>query len=1063
MTKQQLIDLWQSNISHYSGVPQAALNYVYGDDSAFGNIPVGNYWGIKYEPRIVRELDGENSETAIRCLRATAALRMTCMVDGLQSIEILSRIGFTLKEILSTPLNSYIIGNTYIDYAKEFIRCFPGQAEEIITPEFLTSMPSGKNMESDIIAMFIAAELMYQNKDSENTRSDIHALSNIVYAYALNVSYQLSVVLLARIYNYDKHFSKLLKKIISNQLNGRAVSIFVHASESVEAAEAALKEMDLWDDYIFSIIVGELKAPSDLNLDSTEVLEMAVKRAVRSKNIFYQEHVCAFLCDFLKKGQGTEFIPVFEKCIPSMLSFMDGVLSCDTTHLVNSVKINPEKAAGKLSFKGSGYYWFGRIVNLCRFSLYSKLAHDVIFTLMKAAQIQYTNDASTNFAVNLFSSIMGAYCHCDSDSSPDIMLEKMLGEGISLDFIFRGISVGNGSFKGIETFISNHIDAAVEFYNEIKNDINALNTWVKLLYESAGCKDVPLLLELIKHRSKTVSRLASEIIIDNEELIRPQLEELMPELKSEALNRANAIIKKWDNNRKYGKDFTFTSNTLAEEFISDNYNAKLVKKIAFIPEELFNTVRWCDLSGNAPAELLKYILIEYMNLEQPYRIEVCSKLTERLHKPDLYAFMESVCQCWIDEGADTKKKMILVPYCVFASDSQILAMKKQLKTWAENSRGALAAFAVKAIALNGGKPALMMVNDLSQKFPNNQVKSEAKAAFAFAAEALGVPEDVLADKIVPDLGLDKNGETELDYGPRRFRISLMPDFTFTIFDISKNKQVKSLPKAAASDDAAKAEIAKKNFSDMKKQLKAVMSTQKNRLQDVLRNGRKWDVTSWTELFVDNPVMQRFAKTLVWGVYENEELISAFRYTDDGTFCDENDDEFNLPDKAEISLVHPCELEPESIEAWSEQLADYEIVQPFAQIDADVAQLDDKDFDESYHIIKYTNRTFTIGSMTGAAKKYNMIRGSVEDAGGYNGYHIQDKYLGIGMQIGSEETWVGQGYDETAEIGSVYFYKLDSKNSCGSPDSYSEFPAVDPKTISRRFVTSCISIVESILD
>ncbi|MGN0586612.1 MAG: DUF4132 domain-containing protein, partial [Oscillospiraceae bacterium] len=215
------------------------------------------------------------------------------------------------------------------------------------------------------------------------------------------------------------------------------------------------------------------------------------------------------------------------------------------------------------------------------------------------------------------------------------------------------------------------------------------------------------------------------------------------------------------------------------------------------------------------------------------------------------------------------------------------------------------------------------------------------------------------------------------------------------------------------------------------------------------------------LFVDKPVMHRFAGTLIWGTYQDGILQNTFRYCDDGSFCDENDDTFELPEDAEISLAHPVEMSAESIAAWLEQLSDYEIVQPFAQISANIIRLTDKDTDEKQYITKYKNRSFTVSSMNNAAKKYNLIRSSVEDGGGFSGYHIQDRTLGIGIKFGFENMYMGQDFSESVELTNVYFYRLPEEDEV--PDSYSEYDAISPAEVSTRFVSCCLDLLEGILE
>ncbi len=144
---------------------------------------------------------------------------------------------------------------------------------------------------------------------------------------------------------------------------------------------------------------------------------------------------------------------------------------------------------------------------------------------------------------------------------------------------------------------------------------------------------------------------------------------------------------------------------------------------------MLSGIRFADLSGIAPDIIMEFILVEYMSLAAPYRVKAADKVAEILNLQDIQKALEGIYNEWIGNGADTKLKMFMLPYCVFASDSQILQLNKQLLKWAEASRGALAAFAVSVAALNGGSVALMMVDSISSKFPNNQVKKLLKLLF----------------------------------------------------------------------------------------------------------------------------------------------------------------------------------------------------------------------------------------------------------------------------------------------------------------------------------------------
>lgn len=1078
MNKQEIIDIWMEGLAAAGGVPQAAYDYVMGDDSKLSQIQKCNRtWMLLYNKKIAEELSGEHAETARRCLRANAAMRGNdYFITNEEDFSIAARIGFTLDDILKCGFRFFRVFNPafYIDHARELLSLFPEQAEKLITADYLEKNLSASDKLGRELGYFIAAELVKRGVDHSRKLFGLvgKSLSDAVYSYAQkNGVSSISVCILSVVYKTEERFAVLLRDRLSYPDNVRVLS---NIEDYKDNYKEVMEELGLHEEYLLAASSGllplEMKKEADEELVNNEELLLKLIGKTNKISSAYAVKLSEPLMVCLEKGTGHKCLEAFERLFSRLCDPLSPVLGMEHSSFINLVKINPGRAAKELTFtnRAAMFYWghipgFGVLVKLSR---WSSLAGDIVLTMLRAAA---GHEDRNSFRA--FTGLLKLFCIAKQEQGgTDVAgaMEELLGKDISEKNIILAI-VGEGlewSYKvksyidGSVDFIKTHMTAAIDVYKDLKNDAKQTAYWAELLFCKAGCTDVQLMLELLKHKSKVVGKLAAEIIGKNESAIRPLLEEMLPSLKGDTLDKAKGIIKKWDNERKYGADFSFTSNELVEEFVSENYDKTAEKKISFIPEECFAGIRYADLSGTASPQVMKYIMGEYMRLEAPYKIAVCSKLADKLYAPDLHNCIENIYQIWLENGADTKLKMVTVPYCVFASDVQILAMKKQLLKWAEASRGALASFVINAIAVNGGSTALMMVNDIAAKFPNNMVKKAAKAAFSFAAEALGVPIDVLADKIVPNLGLDKNGEAELDYGARTFTVSLMPDFTLSFYDNSKGKAVKSLPKPAADDDAEKAEQAKKYVSDLKKQLKAVTASQKIRLESVFRNGRTWDVSAWNTLFVENPVMHRFARTLIWGVYRDGKLESSFRYSDDGTFCDMNDDEFELPENAAISLVHPIELDAEAISAWTEQLGDYEIIQPFAQITAHVKKLEKDDAGEDFKITAYNGKETTVASIGNAAKKYSLIRSSVEDAGGFRGYHIQDKYLGYGMAINFENLYVGQAYDETVKLEDVYFYKLPEKDSV--PDSYNDYSSVDSSEISSRFVSSCLEILESIL-
>ena len=170
-------------------------------------------------------------------------------------------------------------------------------------------------------------------------------------------------------------------------------------------------------------------------------------------------------------------------------------------------------------------------------------------------------------------------------------------------------------------------------------------------------------------------------------------------------------------------------------------------------------------------------------------------------------------------------------------DVQELALK-YIKEWAEASRGAIAAEAVRALAMNGSSTALMAVDNMAHKFKQRQVKNAAIEAMSKAAEELGITTEELGDKIVPDLEFDENMERVFDYGTRKFKVYLTPSLEVEVFDES-DKKLKNMPAPAKKDDEVLAKKSNAEFKQMKKQLKNVITVQKTRLETALLADRRW--------------------------------------------------------------------------------------------------------------------------------------------------------------------------------------------------------------------------------
>ena len=423
----------------------------------------------------------------------------------------------------------------------------------------------------------------------------------------------------------------------------------------------------------------------------------------------------------------------------------------------------------------------------------------------------------------------------------------------------------------------------------------------------------------------------------------------------------------------------------------------------------------------ASEEYMQAVLLSYSAMPTPGLNPDVRILTDNLNAAELAAYMDELFNIFLANGAEAKRKWALYAVAIHGGSRIVPKLKHQIDDWAEHSRGAMAAEAVKALTLNDSPTALLMVDGIARKYKFKQVRKAAQDAMAFAAAQLGLTVEELADRIVPDLGFDEKLERHFDYGTRSFTVKISPDLDIEVKDES-GKKIKSLPAVGKNDDEVKAKAALEEFKELKKQMKATVKNQALRLELALSIDRKWTVENWKRLFVKNPIMHQFAISLIWGHYKDAKLAATFRYMEDGTFNTVDEDEYDLTEEGLIGLVHPLELDQESIAAWKEQLSDYEITQAIEQLSRPVYLIEENEKKEK-HLERFGGKMLNGLSLAGKLTGLGWSKGMPEDAGIYYSYYRKDTEAGYGVELQFSGAYIGDENDEVT-VYAAEFYTLE---------------------------------------
>lgn len=497
------------------------------------------------------------------------------------------------------------------------------------------------------------------------------------------------------------------------------------------------------------------------------------------------------------------------------------------------------------------------------------------------------------------------------------------------------------------------------------------------------------------------------------------------------------------------------------DFVKEIHKGNRKRTLAWAYETPFSKVHKKN-GEEADEEYMQALLLCYSTMDTYGVSPNAAMLAEALDANELAVFTNELFDKWMEAGAESKKRWVLYASAIHGGSDIIKKLQHQLQEWPQAARGAIAAEAVQALALNPLPQALLIVDGISRKFKFKQVKAAAEKALEFAASQLGITTEELADRIVPDLGFDETMKRVFDYGERSFTVVITPSLEVEVFDES-GKKLKNLPAPGKRDDEAKATAANEEFKQMKKQMKATVSSQKLRLEMALSTERQWSVEAWKKLFVKNPIMHQFAIGLIWGVYEDRKLTATFRYMEDGSFNTEDEDEFELPDSQNeqsigraqsIGLVHPIELSKESLETWKQQLTDYEITQPIEQLNRPVYYRT-KEEENQNSLERFGGCIINDLSLGGKLLGAGWYRGSVQDAGGFYVYYREDTALELGAELHFSGSFVG-GTNEDVTVYDVRFYKAGSvKHGSYEYDEVDDARAYLLKDVPERYFSEIV--------
>lgn len=283
-------------------------------------------------------------------------------------------------------------------------------------------------------------------------------------------------------------------------------------------------------------------------------------------------------------------------------------------------------------------------------------------------------------------------------------------------------------------------------------------------------------------------------------------------------------------------------------------------------------------------------------------------------------FALALFNLFVAQKESTKDKFCLVLCAVLGDDRVIALLKRKILEWPEQRRGKLSEFAIAALGLASRDSALFTLDSVARRL-RTQRRLQAHAALEQLLEAArirGLAREALIDDILPWHGFEGR-ERKVGQSGKRFTVGVGLDFKMRYVD-EKGAVKKTLSRTVPEEE-------REEISRLSKSLRDLVKSHTVRLLDCMIAQHGWPLSTWRRLFLQHPILFPFAVRCIWTTPD-----LTFRALEDGTLTGVEDEEVTPAEGATVRLLHPAVADPELVQRWSVHLVDYEVEQPFAQLD-----------------------------------------------------------------------------------------------------------------------------------
>ncbi|SUW00310.1 BspA family leucine-rich repeat surface protein [Brachyspira pilosicoli] len=376
----------------------------------------------------------------------------------------------------------------------------------------------------------------------------------------------------------------------------------------------------------------------------------------------------------------------------------------------------------------------------------------------------------------------------------------------------------------------------------------------------------------------------------------------------------------------------------AENYIKNNY--KEDKRLKFINN---TNVLIKDKSREVNIKVIKYIYSEYLSLSNIIRLKRIDDIVNLL---DMETFVKQIKEFYLENKGDAA----CLIYGIYGGDE---ALKDIYELKFDSN------FFLSLIKLNiKDKYALKLLYEIYTTTKKRDIKKEASKIIDEVLEKMNISYSEFKLKCMPNLGFNSKGEREFN---KDYKLILNSDYSLSLFDIKNDKILKSMPKKINED-------LKEEIQNLEKEIHKFMRANSYLLSIILIDGEIYSYDLFREYFIDNILMNKFASTLIWNLYDkNKKIITTFRYLGEYKYIDSENKEIKIDADSFVGLATPVEMDDKTINKWIKHLKDYQLSQPLEQLK--LVKLNKNSLQKE--VKKLSTIEGTYGAFKDFAKRYEM--------------------------------------------------------------------------------------------